>query len=102
MQLFVVAATLLLLTIVGYYMGRNRALAAVGGRAPQLHSLPSYHGMHVALWCAIPAFLLLLLWLIAGSRLIDALVVAGLPPTVENLPPNELGLLLNDIRNLAA
>ena len=102
MQLFAVAATLLLLTIVGYYMGRSRALAAVGGRAPQLHSLPSYHGMHVALWCAIPGFLLLLLWVIVGSRLIDALVVSGLPPTVENLPPNELGLLLNDIRNLAA
>ncbi|MGH6962365.1 MAG: phosphate ABC transporter permease subunit PstC [Dongiaceae bacterium] len=102
MQLFAVAATLLLLTVIGYYMGRSRALAAVGGRAPQLHSLPSYHGMHVALWSAIPGFLLLLLWLIVGSRLIDMLIVAGLPPAAANLPPNELGLLLNDIHNLAA
>jgi phosphate transport system permease protein len=102
MQLFAVAATLLLLTVIGYYMGRSRALAAVGGRAPQLHSLPSYHGLHVALWCAIPGFLLLFLWLIVGSRVIDALVVAGLPPAAANLPANELGLLLNDIRNIAA
>jgi phosphate transport system permease protein len=102
MQLLAVAATLLLLTVIGFYMGRSRALAAVGGRAPQLHSLPSYHGMHVALWCGIPGFLLLVLWLVVGQRLVEAFVVSGLPPAAADLPPNELGLLLNDIRNLAA
>src|SRR5262245_25795037 len=73
----------------------------VGGRASQLHSLPSYHGAYVALWCLLPALLLFALWLIAEPHLLRALVIGALPPELANLPDSQLGLVLNDVRNLA-
>jgi phosphate transport system permease protein len=48
------------LTVAGFYLGRTRALATVGGNVRQLHSLPGYYGYAVALWCGIPSFLALI------------------------------------------
>ncbi len=94
--------TLLLLSAAGYYLGRQRSLALVGGRASQLHSLPSYHGTYVALWCALPALLMLLVWLALQPSLITQMVVAELPAETRALPPERLGLIVNDIKNLAS
>ncbi|MEQ9641566.1 MAG: phosphate ABC transporter permease subunit PstC [Alphaproteobacteria bacterium] len=94
-------AVLLVLTAVSFQLGRRRALAGAGGDIAGLHSLPGYYGMFVALWCALPALLLLLLgWAFEGN-LIEQLVIAGLPDEMQALPANELSLLYNDIRNLA-
>jgi len=100
-NLTVIVATLLVLTAIGYYSGRQRAFASVGGRASQLHSLPSYHGAYVALWCLLPSLLLLLLWMLAEPHILRALTIGALPPELANLPENQLGLVLNDVRNLA-
>ena len=43
-------------------MGRSRVLAAVGGKAFKLSSLPSFYGYFVALWSGVPAFLVLVLF----------------------------------------
>ncbi|HEY7688734.1 MAG TPA: phosphate ABC transporter permease subunit PstC [Dongiaceae bacterium] len=101
MSLTVIFATLLVLTLVGYYTGRQRAVATVGGRASQLHSLPTYHGAYVALWCLLPALLLFALWMLAEPHVLRAVTIGALPPELANLPENQLGLVLNDIRNLA-
>src|SRR4029453_11686721 len=98
---FPIIATLLVLTAIGYYLGRSRAVATVGGQRRALHSLPSYHGAYVALWCALPAFILVALWLILEPHVIRALLISSLPPETASLPENQLNLLLNDIRNLA-
>jgi phosphate transport system permease protein len=100
-NLTVIFATLLILSAVGYFMGRQRAFATVGGRASQLHSLPSYHGAYVALWCLLPALLLFALWMLAEPHVLRALVIGVLPPELANLPNNQLGLVLNDIQNIA-
>ena len=63
--LFLVIA---LLTVAGFYLGRTRALATVGGNVRQLHSLPGYYGYAVALWCGIPSFLALLVLAVVRSR----------------------------------
>ena len=101
MNLTVIFATLLILTAVGYFLGRQRAFASVGGRASQLHSLPSYHGAYVALWCLLPALLLFLLWMLAEPHILRAITIGALPPELANLPNNQLGLVLNDIQNIA-
>ncbi len=100
MQLITIA-TLLVLTAIGYSLGRQRAVATVGGRRHELHSLPSYHGMHVALWCALPSLVLVLLWLVLEPHILRALIISSLPPDLAAKPENELGLILNDIQNLA-
>ncbi len=103
MQAFIVAATLLVLTFIGYYLGRDRAVAVVGGRRQSLHSLPSYHGLYVALWCAIPGFIVFALWLAIEPHIVESLVLSSLPAErIANLSDAETGLLINDIRNIAA
>ncbi len=65
MQILVSVITLLLLSIVGYELGRRRVLILAGARRRDLHSRPQYHGLYVALWCAIPGIGAAILWLVA-------------------------------------
>jgi len=97
----VVFAVLAVLTVAGYYMGRGRALSVAGGDIRQLHSVPSYYGFYVALWCGVPALFLVLLWMGLQGPLIEALVVSGLPAELANQPADRMALLLGDIRNVA-
>ncbi len=93
----------LLLGLMGlaYYLGRKRSLRLVSGRVRDLHSLPSYYGLQTALWCGIPALLLIALWVSFEGSVVTGLVVDTLPQEVQSLPPERLNLVLNDIRNLA-
>jgi len=91
---------LLLLSTLLYWIGRRRALTVVGGEPRRLHSLPGYYGYYVALWALIPAALVLGLWLALDDSVITSLVISGLPEAMQQLPQSELGLILNDIRNL--
>ncbi|MCU7813221.1 MAG: phosphate ABC transporter permease family protein, partial [Candidatus Thiodiazotropha sp. (ex Notomyrtea botanica)] len=92
---------LLGLMSLAYYLGRKRSLNLVSGRVRDLHSLPSYYGLHTALWCGIPAILLLVVWISFEGSVVTSLVVDSLPQETQNLPPERLNLVLNDIRNLA-
>jgi len=66
-----------------------------------LHSLPSYYGYYVAIWCGLPTLALFVLWLILQPIIVDGLVISSLPAAQQDLPAERLGLLLNDIRNIA-
>jgi len=89
------------LTVIGFYAGRSRAIAAADGLPARLHSLPSYYGYYVAIWCGLPTLALLASWLILQPIIVDGLVIGSLPAAQQNLPASRLGLLLNDIRNIA-
>ncbi|HDO26188.1 MAG TPA: phosphate ABC transporter permease subunit PstC, partial [Nitrospirae bacterium] len=55
---------IVILSAVGYYLGRIRSVKAVKGEIRTLHSLPGYYGFYVALWCGIPALIVLVLWIV--------------------------------------
>lgn len=95
---------LLVLMAIAYRLGRTRSLAVVGGARAQrnLHSLPSYYGMLTAMWCGIPALLVVAVWNIGQDTVISQLVVQQMPAEAQALPESELGLLLNDVRNVVA
>jgi phosphate transport system permease protein len=57
---------LLLLAAGAFQLGRRRALVLAGGTPRSLHSHPAYHGYFVALWCGLPAALLLAISSVAG------------------------------------
>lgn len=99
-----VVLILLILAVVAYQVGRARSLATVGGLkgARRLHSLPGYYGMLTALWCALPALLVLAVWNMADGRVVTGLVVAGLPPELAALPDDRLSLVLNDVKNVVS
>ncbi|MCW8903723.1 PstC family ABC transporter permease, partial [Sedimenticola sp.] len=100
--------TLLILTLLGimvlaYWLGVRRSQRLVGGPGGvrALHSLPSYYGFYTALWCGLPALLVLFLWVSLQPAVIRDLVITDLPEAVRTLPPAQLGLVINDIQNLA-
>ena len=101
MPLTVLILTLVLLSVAGFYMGRSRALAGVGGAAGKLHSRPHYYGYYVAIWCGLPAALVLLGWISLEVRIVEMLVTQALPPDLRARGAAERSLLINDIRNLA-
>ncbi len=95
--------SLLLLSAAAYTLGQRRVLRMVGGpaHARTLASRPRYYGAYVALWCAVPALVLLLLWLFLEPVVLDHVVLRHVPDSYRNLPPERLNLLINDIKNLA-
>ncbi len=98
----VLAAVLLLLSVYGYFTGRRRAVVLAGGEPRRLHSVPGYHGVFVALWCALPALVLMVLWLAVAPWLIDGLVLRTLPEGLADGGEAQVRLLMTDIRNLAS
>lgn len=102
MNSFTLILIVLALAAFGFWMGRARArLLANGAHLSTLHSLPSYHGAYVALWCCVPAFLLMAAWTIFEPSIVEYVVLSSLPQAAE-LPASKLGLLIADIRNLAS
>ncbi len=88
------------LALLGYYIGRQRAVrAAVAGGPRSFHSLPGYHGGYVALWCALPALTLLVLWQVLEPAWLRSAVLDSLPEAMQTLPDDQLGLVYNEIRN---
>ncbi|WP_291841804.1 phosphate ABC transporter permease subunit PstC [Maricaulis sp.] len=74
----IVALAIIVMLAGGFYVGRSRAIAAVSGATASLHSLPNYHGYHVAIWTGLPAFLLLAVYGMFGPTLVDRITAAEL------------------------
>lgn len=87
----------------GYLFGRSRsmALARRGGGLTKLHSLPAYYGFYAALWVGLPALAIVTMAVFFEDSIITRLVIAGLPDQLRELPADQMGLVMNDIRNMA-
>ncbi|OQX19640.1 MAG: phosphate ABC transporter permease subunit PstC [Desulfobulbaceae bacterium A2] len=94
---------LILMTVLGivaYRAGRGRSLAVAGpGGARTLHSLPGYYGILTVLWCLLPVLVIFAGWHLMENTLLMWQVVGQLPPELRDLPPEQLNLRLNDLRN---
>jgi len=92
----------LLATALAFWLARRRALVAVGGRAVDLHSLPGYYGWYAALWCGLPGLVVSVVWILGASWGLDRAALADLPAHLTTASEAELGLYLNDLKNLAS
>ena len=63
---------LLAIIAIAYQIGltKSRKLAGQGNNSAMLHSRPGYYGALVALWCGIPAFLILFVWNIGEPNIL--------------------------------
>ncbi len=96
---------LLGLMALAYHFGRKRAISTAGGvaRISTLHSLPTYYGLYAALWAGIPALLLMGLWTGFQNEILITIVKSELPPTLlDGMSSGQIGLVVNDIKNLAS
>ena len=102
MSLFSVLLLLAGLTLTAYYLGRRRAIGGLTrSRKTAYHSLPAYYGGYVAIWCAIPALVVFAAWIVFEPAFVRGEVLQSLPREVLELSQQQLGLVYNDIRNLA-
>ena len=101
MSLLILATTLFLLSVAGFYVGRGRAFAVSGGQLRDLHSRPQYYGMYVAMWCGLPSLVLLCLWLALEPEIAELILMANLPASTQGMSQDQLALFVNQIKNLA-
>ncbi|MCY4306066.1 MAG: phosphate ABC transporter permease subunit PstC [Aestuariivita sp.] len=88
------------ITTVGFLLGCSRAQRSVNGNVRALHSLPSYYGINVGIWTAIPAFVILGLWLLIQPVLIES----HIQQSVQSIATGKdvtFGLIMSDIRRVA-
>lgn len=91
----------LAIAVLGYVLGRRRALTLVDGDARRLHSRPTYYGWNVALYAAVPALLVLLVWLFAQPMIIERSIDRYIPEDAVSEGQTR-GMLLNEVRKVAS
>jgi phosphate transport system permease protein len=101
MSVLMLFATILVLAIAAFVLSRQRALASTGGNPRLLHSLPLYYGWYGALAVMIPAFAMLLVWLIAQPMVIENRISSALPADLV-ADATKAELTMADIRRVAA
>ena len=99
MQSSTTVLVLIVLAVISFIMGRYRSrLVAVNkGGVKALHSLPKHYGYMTAIWAALPALILLVLWTAFEPAMLHSMVVSSLPATVQQLSENEIGLYYNQV-----
>lgn len=95
---------LLALSTLAYMQGKRRALTLTGATAGsgRLHSRPGYYGMLTALWCVLPALCIFAFWLGFSDSILTSVVIKNLPGAMQDFPPDQINLMVNDLRNLVA
>lgn len=104
MSLSVLFLLALGLALVGWLMGRRRAVAFPNGTAAveRPHSLAGYHAAYVALWIALPALLFVSIWAALMPRLVNAEVMASPAAASLSIDPVERNAILAEARSLAS
>lgn len=94
--------TLVILGYIAFVFGnrRSRSLADSSTGFSNLNSLPFYHGMLTALWCAVPSMLILLVWTLLQNTVMENMIVATFPADIRALPEAQLGLMINTVKNI--
>lgn len=96
---------LLALIAVAYQIGlrRSRKLAGQGSNSASLHSRPGYYGALVALWCGIPAFLILIVWNLAEPNILKHVILGQVPASVlGGMDQASLEVLMNRVKSIAS
>ncbi|MCK9543055.1 MAG: phosphate ABC transporter permease subunit PstC [Novosphingobium sp.] len=88
------------LAAAGWFTARARARALYSGRG-SLHSMPSWHAWHLALWVAIPALIAFAVWASISPALVHQAVLAD--PAASALPASDMerAAILAEARLLA-
>ena len=96
---------LLALVAIAYQIGlrKSRNIAGKERNSAALHSRPGYYGVLVALWCGIPAFLILVVWNLVEPNILKHLVLDNIPANVvASLDPSELQVMVERVKSIAS
>nr|WP_321509645.1 phosphate ABC transporter permease subunit PstC [uncultured Celeribacter sp.] len=90
----------LALSLLGFFIGRSRAMKDASGDIRRLHSLPSYYGSNVLLNTLVPAILVMAFWIVVQPMMIEMRVSSMIPERVYN-DAGALNLVMSDVRRVA-
>mgnify|MGYP006266657101 CR=1 FL=1 len=62
-----------------FLAGRSRATALQQGASARMNSQPNYHGYYLAIWTAVPAALILVLYALFGEQVARQMLTGELP-----------------------
>jgi len=93
-------AIIIVIGVVAYIIGRQRAGAQTVGSQKQ-HSRPHYHGWWAFLLATVPALLLLIVWSIGTSVYLENHIEGQLPPQTADSPIANRSLELGLVKSLA-
>jgi phosphate transport system permease protein len=100
MTVLLLTAVILVIAAVGFVLGRARALGRAEGDIKKLHSLPGYYGWYAAILAALPAFGIMVLWLILQPLVLERAVHAQLPAEISQ-DPTAFSLAVADVQRVA-
>ncbi|KAB2656947.1 phosphate ABC transporter permease subunit PstC [Brucella tritici] len=109
MSFFLVLVSIVAIGLIGFFIGRQRAVAldkaqsasAKASPTEKMHSRPHYHGWWVFLVSALPAVLFLAVWAVGTSVYLDHSATARLPDAIEGGSFTNRSLQLGMVRGLA-
>ena len=97
---FWIMISVLALAACAYFLGRTRAIRSVDGNTRRLHSRPGYYGWNAALFTAVPALMVLLVWTLAQPLAVNQVVRGHLPADVM-ADAESRSLVLADVQRTA-
>jgi phosphate transport system permease protein len=100
MSVGVVSLIVLLIAVAGYFLGRRKALGTVNGDIRNLHSLPSSYGQTVLIFATVPAFLLMIAWLLVQPLYVESSAARLISPS-DIADGSSRTLVMADVRRIA-
>jgi len=94
----ILAAALLTLLVVCFFVGRQRAVGLAGNDYAATHSLPNYHGWWLALCATGPAFVVLAAWTLISARVERSMVFNAFSEQTSKLSAAQLDGFWRDIQ----
>lgn len=92
---------LLIMAVTGFITNRQAARAMLTSGA-RMHSIPWFHGLYSGLSILVPVLLLILVWLVLQTPVVDRIVMGGLPAEMtDGLSTGESQLLLAEIKSIS-
>ena len=70
-----IKALVVLFSLSSYYFGRSEARKLITTNKIRLNALPSYYGYYLAVWCGLPALIILSLWSLFEPTIIKILIL---------------------------
>lgn len=86
------------MAMIAFAFAKQKSVSSVAGATSRLNSLPRYHGYVAAIRVVLPCAFIFLLWVIGGDKIIESLVISGLPDTFIRDNGEQVTLALNKIR----
>ena len=94
----ILLATLVLFAISSFYFGRSKIKKVALVRSIEPKALPKFYGYYQALWCSIPAFLIISFWTFFEPIILKNLIESRIQSmSLNELSKDELNLIYSQI-----